>query len=240
MIKDWMAVKEVAGGVVLSVLMMNNPLAIAESNERGQVVGKPDFCAKDYGPSCAPTAEYSCTDLLASHKEYLYGQLVNSSYSPDGDTLEQMTEVFDSGEPCEEKVISFEKLLNSHWGTEPWCKVDKKTFMSRYTGEVAASLPTSAADTVDALLKATSPSCSETLAAAVTVVKLYNPEFTLYDVPSQTDGATSSSGRPNVSSVNRSVLEGARLNSAQRKLSRASKQLKSCQSNVKRLRRGKK
>lgn len=169
-----------------------------------------------------------CRDILDSYKDFIadpYSQLEDS-------VVQAIKAVFTKDEKCPDKVSEIEDILNAYWATEPWCRKDRDTFVTRYTPEVVAKLTTEAQAVVTALLSQGNLTCSETLSAAVTVVRFYDPTFVLYDNVIPVDGTPmegATSARPGLSSkVEFNVDDAARSRSSKRKL-------KACQAKVKKL-----
>jgi len=168
-----------------------------------------------------------CRDILDSYKEFVkdpYSQLEDS-------VITDLKAVFASDDTCADKVSRIEEILNAYWATEPWCRKDKEIFVQRYTPEVEAKLTTEARAVVAELLSQGSLTCSETLAAATTVVRFYDPSFVLYEVMPvdslPAEGAISA--KPALSSkVEFNVDDAAKSRNSKRRL-------KACQAKVKKL-----
>ncbi len=107
-------------------------------------------------PPSEPDPEVTCSDLLEAYKERIS--------TPDGifddSVVNDINKILASEDKCEDKVTQIESVLNAYWATEPWCRKDRKLFLSLYTEKVVAQIPTSSQKTIGALLQQDPLSCS--------------------------------------------------------------------------------
>jgi hypothetical protein len=208
--------------LILSVLLTSG-LVQAERSKKGS--GSSGTAVSEPGDSNIPPAE--CRDILESYREFVTDPLSQLEES----VVQDINAVLSSNDTCDEKVSRIEEILNAYWATEPWCRKDRETFLQRYTSEVSARLTSEARTIVTTLLSQGSLTCSETLYAAVTVVRFYDPSFVLYDmIPIDgTMSTQSGNAQSEISSkVEFNVDDVASKKSSKRKL-------KACQAKVKRL-----
>jgi hypothetical protein len=164
-----------------------------------------------------------CRDILSSYKEFVkdpFSQLEDS-------VVQAINSTLTNNEKCEDKVSKVEDILNAYWATEPWCRKDRERFGQRYTPDVSAKLTSEAQTVVIELLSQRNLTCSETLYAATTIVRFYDPSFVLYDEVYPVDMATSAKTELS-SKVGFNVADTAKTKTSKRKL-------KACQAKVKRL-----
>jgi len=183
-----------------------------------------------------PQPDVSCSDRIAAYKDYIFVQLANSRYPLDDDTLEKITDVLQSKLRCDAQIEKIDLVINAFWASEPWCKSDKKLFLKKLTAEVRSSIPKSGEKTINDLFKSSQLSCSETLSAAFTVVRLYVPDFEYVESSVEGDLTLGNPTDLASSSASKTVSALAKEKSLERQLSRASKSLRSCQGALKRAR----
>jgi hypothetical protein len=169
-----------------------------------------------------------CRDILDSYRDFIadpYAQLEDS-------VVTDIKAVFESQDKCSDKISKIEVILNAYWATEPWCRKDRETFVQRYTPDIAAKLTSEAQAVVSVLLGQGNLTCSETLSAATTIVRFYDPSFVLYEEVNPAVGApveSAISGQPGLSSkIEFNVDDAARAKNSKRKL-------KACKAKVKKL-----
>lgn len=197
------------------------------SRSVGKVVPAPEPTQK---PVYSRDDSVRCEDYLGSYRDFIQ----NDEGKLDSTVRINLQNVLDGPENCDNKVAQIEAILNDFWATEPWCKKDRDAFRGLLTAEVKAAIPASSQETIAALLDQGHLTCSETLSAAITVVRLFNPTFT-----TSADGGVvvfpEVSAQSGVqSSVSRSILADAQKRSVKRKLRSATKRLNSCQKSIKR------
>lgn len=209
-------------GVVHADRQKGSPERPTTVDSSGAVTGEPG----DPGMPIYKPAD--CRDILDSYRDFIaapYAQLEDS-------VVQAITLVFQSDDKCPDKVSKIEDILNAYWATEPWCRKDRETFVQRYTPDIAAKLTPEAQTMVSVLLSQGNLTCSETLAAATTVVRFYDPTFVLYEDVVPVDGTPvegAMSARPGLSSkVEFNVDDAAKARSSKRKL-------KACKAKVKSL-----
>jgi hypothetical protein len=183
-------------------------------------------------PPSEPDPGVKCIDLLESYKERISAP--DSIF--DDSVVNDINKILASEDKCEDKVIQIESVLNAYWASEPWCRKDRKLFFSLYTEKIVAQIPTSSQETISALLKQDPLSCSETLAAAVTIVRLFNPGFSLYpEGPSVISNVGNEGNSGVASATKRDLSNRAILISRRRQLKTASQRLRSCRAKVSKL-----
>jgi hypothetical protein len=224
-----LAINRTLQTILISSILLSSGIVLAERSKgspgnasSGTTVSEPS------DPENPIDKSAECRDILSSYKEFVKDPLSQLEDS----VVEALNAVFANIETCAKKVSMIEDILNAYWETEPWCRKDRSKFVELYTSDVSAKLTSEARAIVAALLSQGSLTCSETLYAATTVVRFYDPSFVLYEEVLPADGSpvdSAISARPGLSSkVEFNVDDAAKTKSSKRKL-------KACQAKVKRL-----
>jgi hypothetical protein len=119
-----------------------------------------------------PAPEVRCSDILGYYRELLAEP---QSIIP-ADLNAQIAAILDGAGGCDAKNQAVSALLDAFYATDPWCKIDRTNWLNVVS---FAALSVEQKAIVDDLLGSTTVPCRDSLYAAQTIVRHYDPSQTL-------------------------------------------------------------